>query len=162
MATVTDRSRSSKSGWTTLWTTCGVVPRTVPAGRAAPLGCAPVPRLLLAALPDADASAAGSEAGPTPSDEALTRLARALRDAGHEVVHAGQGVDERLVTAAAVQEDVAVVVLLAPPSYDAGSLAADLAGGPDDADDTIVLVTAGTDERAADVVRRVADEAPTG
>ncbi|MBC2961066.1 hypothetical protein [Nocardioides deserti] len=121
-----------------------------------------MPRLLLAALSDADASAIGSEGEPTPSDQALTRLARALRDAGHEVVHAGQGVDERLVTAAAVQEDVAVVVLLTPPSYDAGSLAADLAGDPDDADDAIVLVTAATDDRAADVVRRVADEAPTG
>ncbi|NHC23288.1 hypothetical protein G6553_08900 [Nocardioides sp. IC4_145] len=121
-----------------------------------------MPRLLLAALPDADASAAGPGAEPTQGDQALTRLARALRDAGHEVVHAGQDVDEGLVTAAAVQEDVAVVVLLAPASYDAGSLAADLAGDPDHADDTIVLVAVGRDDRAADVVRRVADEAPTG
>jgi methylmalonyl-CoA mutase cobalamin-binding subunit len=121
-----------------------------------------VTRLLLAALPGADPSTAGHEAGPTPTEQALTWLARALRDAGHEVVHAGQDADERLVVAAAVQEDVEVVVLVTPASYDAGPLAAELAGAPEDGDDAVVLVAVGPDERTADMVGRVADEMPTG
>ncbi|MBC9733695.1 hypothetical protein [Nocardioides marmotae] len=121
-----------------------------------------MPRLLLAAVPFPATSRAVS--GTAPGDglgegaaEALTRLARALRDAGHEVVHAGQGVDDGLVVAAAVQEDVEVVVLLAPASYDAGELAARLAGeDPSDGAETTVLVVATAHEQPAQVVRRVA------
>jgi methylmalonyl-CoA mutase cobalamin-binding domain/chain len=68
-----------------------------------------VTRVLLAALGDA------------PS-EPLTRLARALRDAGHEVVHAGAGQEPTGVAAAAVQEDVEVVVLVTRDAREAAPL----------------------------------------
>lgn len=51
---------------------------------------------------------------PGPGDEPgeVVRLARALRDAGHEVIHAGPQEAVESLAAAAVQEDADVVALL--------------------------------------------------
>ncbi|WKN47761.1 hypothetical protein [Nocardioides sp. Arc9.136] len=137
-------------------------------------------RLLLAAVAasaagqDEPAGAPGrtSEESPAEAEGAIVRLARALRDAGHEVVHAGQGLDEAVVVAAAVQEDVQVVVLLAPPAYDASALATGLAGGTggeaaEGIDDDVVAVVLTTPADApGDVLARleglagVADDTP--
>ncbi|MDN4173701.1 hypothetical protein QWY28_12140 [Nocardioides sp. SOB77] len=136
-------------------------------------------RVLLAAVPFAAPSSTDTSAGPSadasaPSvEQALPRLARALRDAGHEVVHAGQDVDDALVEAAAVQEDVELVVLLAPAAHDAAALTAALAGeagsGTDSdtdsetdstADDEVVrLVLTTPDEEPAALLARLDDAA---
>jgi methylmalonyl-CoA mutase C-terminal domain/subunit len=50
----------------------------------------------------------GPDDGPAP----VVALARALRDGGHEVIHAGAQDDAEALAAAAVQEDVDVVALV--------------------------------------------------
>jgi len=111
--------------------------------------------LVLASAAADDAPRSEGE-GPsaTEPEHALARLGRALRDAGHEVVHAGQGVTRAVVAAIATQEDVQVVVLLAPAAYDAGALARELG-------DEVVLVPVAPGERPAAVVERVAQALAT-
>lgn len=140
------------------------------------LRCPVVVRLLLASLTPEDGPEEGfARAGEqvagadvdVPAGQVLPRLARALRDAGHEVVHAGQGLPEAVVVAAAVQEDVEVVVLLAPPSYDADALAADVSRQVgEEAGEHVPVVAVTSDattagsaaDRAAQVVRQVSEQ----
>lgn len=57
--------------------------------------------------------------GPGEEPQAVVALARALRDAGNEVIHAGPQDDAESLAAAAVQEDADVVALLADGDTDA-------------------------------------------
>lgn len=114
-----------------------------------------VTRLLLAAPADAPGAEDSTGHG---TDHLLARLARALRDAGHEVVHAGQGGGSDVLVDVAIQEDVEVVVLLAAGEYDVSAVAGALAGdGPAGADEQVQVVVATAGEEPRSVVRRVAD-----
>lgn len=85
-------------------------------------------RLLLHCPTDASADAGADR---------MARAGRELRDAGHEVVHAGAGLDDAAVAVAAVQEDVDAVLLVAGDAADGDDPAAGLrqrlaAAGADD------------------------------
>ena len=77
-----------------------------------------MPRVLLVCIPaDAEAPAFGS-------------AVRALRDAGHEVVHGGALGSADLIATVASQEDVDVVVLIGDAEAD--GIAAELPAGDDE------------------------------
>lgn len=83
---------------------------------------------------------------------------RALRDAGHEVVHAGGTVAPDQVAATAVQEDVHVVVLL---DAVAGGQTRDLVAGVlvDGGVDDIDVLAFGPDAAGGDVLTQLAGRA---
>lgn len=86
------------------------------------------------------------------------RVPRALRDAGHEVVHAGGLTEPGQVAAAAVQEDVDAVVLLDAVAGDqarAGVAEVLTAGGVDDVD----VLAVGPDATGGDVLSALAQRA---
>lgn len=80
-------------------------------------------------------------------------VARVLRDAGHEVVYAGEVADPAQLAAIAVQEDADAIVLIADDQSLAGELSAALAEY--DAADVVVHVV-GADEAPHQVTERLA------
>lgn len=76
-------------------------------------------------------------------------VGRALRDAGHEVVHAGPATPTAPVVATLVQEDADLLVVAvtgtAPYDAEVGALREALAGQADDGGDVGVLVAADAD-----------------
>jgi methylmalonyl-CoA mutase C-terminal domain/subunit len=95
---------------------------------------------------------------PGPEDEpsAVVALARALRDAGHEVIHAGPQDEAEALAAAAVQEDADVVALLTGDEEEARGTTDLLLGllGSSGADEVLVVAGRSPAEVLAGLVDR--------
>lgn len=125
-------------------------------------------RLLLTSIGDGSAADAADTGGADAEDLGADRLARSLRDAGHEVVALGAVPSADWLVATAVQEDVEAVALWlgagqSPPTAaaDAARLVEQVVGALDreGAGDVAVLAVGGSPEVREAVSRLTPAEA---